>query len=337
MEVVVHSLLVSSSAIAFVTERMAGMRNWGSYFGLINTRHKAARDEEFWDNQHAFVYFTPEITMPRSRFQALPPWEKAEATAAAIGLGMDRAVVSGRAAARLLGIEVHDWRDATVDLTYRNRGRPPGRSRRQKGARYRSVYLPEEQVVTEHSISVTRIYRTLRDIAAWYGVLEGVVAMDSARRQWPGLTREKLRDNLLTGPRFKGKDNVRRAIDLSVPNAGSPKETHARYLLLLANLPGVETIELQVEVLDEVSGARYVIDLVINGWIAVEIDGGVKYDGVTYGGTDDTVLQEREREKRLQNVGYLMLRTGDPEEVVGLVSSALAREAREPRWHRRSA
>ena len=71
--------------------------------------------------------------------------------------------------------------------------------------------------------------------------------------------------------------------------------------------------------------------------LVVEVDGQVKYDGVTYGTPTDQVLrEERQREKALQNLGYTVLRIGHADMVpaadgsvpiVDLIVQALARRA----------
>ncbi|WP_165164077.1 hypothetical protein [Corynebacterium qintianiae] len=48
--------------------------------------------------------------------------------------------------------------------------------------------------------------------------------------------------------------------------------------------------------------------MLIGDRVVSEIDGDVKYDGATYGRTDDVLRKERVREKRLLNDGYLVRR-----------------------------
>ena len=63
------------------------------------------------------------------------------------------------------------------------------------------------------------------------------------------------------------------------------------------------------------------------GDVILEVDGDVKYDGVTYGKTDDIIREERRREKELQNQGKVVVRVTDPCEVPVVVAEALARLA----------
>lgn len=182
-----------------------------------------------------------------------------------------------------------------------------------------------DRVYVEHGMRVTRIHRTLRDVCCFEGLEAGVAAIDSARRKWPGLAVDKLRASMLAGPRFKGAPIVREAVVLSIPNSGSVRESQAR--LLLGAVAGVVTVEVQAEFIDRRTGERYYVDFLINGWLILEVDGDVKYDGVTYGKTDDIIREERRREKELQNQGKVVVRVTDPCEVPVVVAEALARLA----------
>lgn len=191
--------------------------------------------------------------------------------------------------------------------------------------RYRYGNLPADRVFGEHGLRVTRIHRTLRDVCVFDGLAAGVVALDSARRTWPDASIEAWSDGMLAGPRFKGAAVVREAIALSIPNSGSVWETRAR--LLLQSIPGVNSVVAQARFVDAGTGEVFYVDFLINGWLILEVDGDVKYDGVTYGPTDDVIRAERRREKSLQNTGKVVVRVTDPADVVGVVSDALVRFA----------
>ncbi|GAB2511966.1 DUF559 domain-containing protein [Corynebacterium atrinae] len=292
---------------------------------MINKRNMAISDTEFWESLASYKFLTAEVAMPRSSYDELAPWVRPTVQAAAVGMSVDTAVVAGRAAARLWGIALHNWRDPTVDLLYTDDKRPGGRSTWPAGWVYHSAHLSPDDVRELRGVRVTSVMRTLRDIASWNGELEGVVATDSARAKWSELTKATLRRHMLPSPRFAGKASVERVIELSDEKSGSPLESHARFLLVEANLEGVVSIETQAKVTDPATGQNFLLDLLINNWIAVEIDGQVKYDGVSFGATEDVIRRERQREKTIQNMGLVMIRTSKPEEVVELVARALAR------------
>ena len=148
----------------------------------------------------------------------------------------------------------------------------------------------------------------------------------SMRCTWTGSGRAAgvVRRGMLAGPRFRGARAVREALGLSIPNAGSALESHARVLLVLSDVPGIESIAAQAAIRDPATGETYYVDLLINGWLIVEIDGDVKYDGETYGRTDDVIRAERSREKALQNTGRVVVRVSDPRETPEVVAHALA-------------
>lgn len=177
----------------------------------------------------------------------------------------------------------------------------------------------------EHGLRVTRINRTLRDICVFEGLTAGVVALDSARHNWPDVPIEQWRDGMLEGPRFKGSAVVREALELSIPNSGSASETRARLLLL--GLTGIASMVAQAPFIDEETGETYYVDFLINGWLILEVDGDVKYDGVTYGKTDEVIRKERRREKSLQNMGKVVMRITDPADAPLVVGNALDRFA----------
>lgn len=305
------------------------MRDWATHFGLVNIRKRQAR--HVWAEASRYILLASETVMEKERFSELPSWEQATAYAAAVGMTIDTAVVAGKAAARLLEIEVLGW-DPVVELMHVGGVQPGSRSKWPEGVHYRYCALQSREVYEEHGLRVTNVPRTLGDIARYHGLMDGVVVMDSARKRWPDLTKEVLHDHLTRGRPYPGVKAVRRAIELSVPDAGSPLESQARFLLLEAALPQVESVQVQARFTHP--GGHFDVDLLVNGWLVIEIDGEIKYDGVTYGRkTDEVIRDERAREKFLQNLGLVVLRVGHrdllpapdggPCPLIGLVADAL--------------
>ena len=277
---------------------------------------------------------TPEIAVDAATYRRLPPWERAEVRARAFGMAADRAVLCSLSAARILGIEVLSW-DDTVELGYVNSDRTPPKSQRAPRTRYYGSRVPRTEIVVVDGLRVTGVERTLVDVARHHGVVEGVVVIDSALRRFPGLNVQRLTaagEHL----RLRGIATYRRAVQLCDEKSESPKESQARALIHLAALPGVKKVRTQARV--TVGGRQIRVDLLIDGWLVVEVDGQIKYDGVTYGKPTDQVLrEERQREKALQNLGYTVLRIGHADMVpaadgsvpmVDLIAQALARRAR---------
>ncbi|MDO5512044.1 hypothetical protein [Corynebacterium sp.] len=252
---------------------------------------------------------TAEVAVPRDYFTRLPPWEKAEARAAAVGLATDKAVVCGMAAARLWGVPLLGV-EKTVDLLLPGRSRPPSKRLWMSGTTYRSAVLPEAQITTQGGIRVTTLLRTLTDICRYEDRDEAVAAVDSVRRKWPTFTKEKLHQRLEHMGSYPGIGDFREVVEMSRAMIGSPWETKARLLLLRCGDPAIISVETQVAFQDPITGKVYYVDILINGWLVLEIDGLTKYRGA-YGDDPETViLEERAREKALQNLGSVVLRVG---------------------------
>lgn len=288
--------------------------DWKDTHRLVLLRHLPYDSPEIRDrlSSGTLLRLTSEVAVPADHYRNLPPWGQAEARAAAVGLTVDKGVVAGKAAARLWGVELlHVEKEVEVQLP--GRARASGRRTWTTGARYRSVILPDRYHTVERGIRVTTPMRCLLDIARHESPHEAVVALDSARRLWPGLTVDVIRrDIALMGPVRNGA-KFHAALERSLPGIGSPWETLARLLLLDAALPAIHTIETQVGFRDPLTGRSYFVDILINGWLVLEVDGRSKYRGA-YGDTPAAVvLAERDREKALQNLGRVVLRVGKSE------------------------
>lgn len=275
-----------------------GMRNWGGELGFADVRTLGGRA--------GHTLLTAEIAVADSVWGPLAPWEKSAARAFAVGLTMDSAVICGKSAARLIGIEMPGWED-TVEVTYPGNRKPGGRRYWPEGVRFRYRNLDEGSIREHHGIRVTDSHRTVRDIAVLHSLTDGVVALDSARRKWPNWSLGQWEAGMFRGPRFKGMAIVRQMLELSVPDSGSPQESLARVRLIVARLPGVESIRTQVRF--EAGGRSFPVDLLLNGWLALEFDGELKYEEGAFGRTTrETLLREREREVLLLNLGLQIRR-----------------------------
>lgn len=246
---------------------------------------------------------TPEIAIWEETWEQLPPWERARARDHAFGMSADRAILCGASAARIHGLAVAGA-GRMVEMTYLNRNSVRARKFWPPWTVFRSAGLRRDEVCVVEGIRVTAVSRTLRDVARYHGLAAGVVAIDDARRKDSALTIDSLHRTITAGQSYHGVGTVRRAIDLSVSNSDSPLESQARVILVTAAVGMV-----QAQVVITVRGRAYRVDLLIDGWLIIEIDGNVKYDGVTFGkAVDDVLRAERHRETQLQNAGFVVIR-----------------------------
>lgn len=291
------------------------MKNWAEEFGLINLTRLKQSDHEVSRRVADGVLrkLTAEVVMDAELYEQLPPWDRAAARAFAVGLTVDKAVVSGQAAARLWGLHTLTIEDSVS--CYLPDGRTPSSPKQwPPGVVYRYGHMDPKDVHEYHGIRVASFTRFFLDIAHYEGVHAAVVVVDSARRQFPELTEEFLLDRLKAFPRYRGLTNLRRAIELSIPNSDSAQETRARIILHEAQLPGINSVQPQVRFHRGTTGRFHMVDFLINGWIIVEIDGRSKYNTGSPEELETALMAERDREKFLTNHGYMVLRI-DPKQL----------------------
>lgn len=271
---------------------------------------------------------TKEIAVDAGDYAVLKPWEKAEVRARAFGLAADRAVLCSLSAARILGVAVLSS-SPVVELTYMEDKAPASRKQWPMGTVYRRGMLLENEVTRVDGIWVTGAGRTCLDIARFHGVREGVVAMDDALRNDENVTKRALRERAEEMAKLKGICDARLSIELATGKSESVLESLARIELVLWGSELIETIEEQVEFLLP-DGTTVRVDLLINGWLIIELDGENKYDGETFGGDPGHVLRaERRRENSLRQLGHTVVRFSYAEVRRGVMREAVERLLRD--------
>lgn len=279
------------------------MEDWKQKFGLIGLRHLALKDQP----QGNVYYLTAEVVIDAETYQNLPPWDKAAARACAVGMTVDVAVISGQAAARLRGLQVLEIESHVV--CYLPGAKVPSSKKKwTKGVVYRSGYLRESDIETFQGMRITSLICTFLDIARYDGLDAAVVVIDSARRRWPELTKERLLEEANPFRGRAGLKVLKSAIALSVHCSDSAQETKARLLIQKARIPEIKRLLLQAPFDRPEIGTFYLVDILINNKIIVEIDGRVKYQRNSAARTEEVIIAEREREKYLSNLGYIVLR-----------------------------
>ncbi|MCT1413905.1 hypothetical protein EKI51_02045 [Corynebacterium sanguinis] len=231
-----------------------------------------------------------QIAMPIDLFAGLAFHEQRFVEALARGRNAYQAVLTGRSAARVLGMWVVSLSPEPVELALPSGEVPPTYRRdRSVACRRRCV----DTWVDVYGVRTTPPIRTFIDIARDHGFAEGLIAADWLLAN--GFERDDLYRELAAAGPMRHVRVVRRCIALATAQSESPYESLARAVLIEA---GVQGIELQVWA----GGFR--MDMLIGGWLAIEIDGDVKY-------SDDpglTIRQEYERQKSLGNMGFVFLR-----------------------------
>ena len=233
------------------------------------------------------------IVYPEKSWRELKFHERQWLRVEAAAMMSREAVLVGRSAARMHGIWVISTTEEPVELCLPSRGSSPTR-RNLEGLLFRRMVLRSNEISLRDGHRVTNGFRTFADIARHHGFVEGLVAADYLRRS--GFTLELLEREAGQLGRLKGVAVVRECIRHCVPDSGSPYESFARALLIQA---GIGPLFTQYEV------AGRFADLCIDGWLLIEIDGNVKYQGPN---AERARQEEFERQKMIANRGYVFLR-----------------------------
>lgn len=230
---------------------------------------------------------------PAREWQGLRYHERRYVEVKAAAMESNTAILLGRSAARVHGMWVVAATEEKIEITSWSGSAPPSRLRSGRFV-YRYTALRDDEVSEVDGCRVTRGVRTFVDIARFHGFEEGVVAVDSLLRQ--GFTTGMVAAELEKMGRLKKIKVARECLRHANALSESAYESYARALLIAAQISG---IEVQVEI------RGYRVDILIDGWLVIEIDGNVKYDG-----PDAERVRQAEflRQKRVGNEGYYFLR-----------------------------
>lgn len=220
---------------------------------------------------------------------------------------------SGPTAAWLLGLDFLPCQpiEVTVDREVSIRSRA--------GVRLRRALLPESDVVRRRGFRTTSPLRTACDLGSRRDLVESVVALDMALHA--GLvTVADLERYLSTNAGAKGIKRLRRAVHLAEPKAESPMETRLRMQLVIARLPRpCVQVDLHGRTRDFLGRA----DLYYSDRRLV-----IEYDGENH---KDRQVADLQRQNRLVNAGYHLLRFTAADLRVPGSAASLVRQAR-ARW-----
>ncbi|MDO4762040.1 MAG: hypothetical protein Q4A31_08995 [Corynebacterium sp.] len=265
-------------------------------------RMRALTEQDLQRCYGPLEYLTATIVTPWLSFDRLPVWQKRKLRARACVLSYPRAVLSGWAAADILGIGVLARDDVIgeVCLTYAGKVRSGGSRSLGEAILFSNRDLPVEDIVEVDGVQCTSIARTFVDIQYYYGELESLCFIESALSVVSGLTKEEIASRLRQLDGLRGVVGAKKVLARAQHRVGSVMETYLRYLIEKASRGQyrglVKTIEVQACV-STPEGNRFP-DLLINGWLIVEFDGVSKYG--------DTIAEFR-RAKRLEEHRQILL------------------------------
>lgn len=265
---------------------------------------------------------SPNHVIASETYRRLPWFHQNTLRAATAGLSATRSLVISRSAARLHGLWVIGRPREPVEMTLlsgHSRPSPP------PGVIYRRLRLRAEDTARVHGVPVTSLARSAADVARYHGWEEGLVVFDSLLRRtaMPGQDAQRLARYLEGLGPLKGIAFARAALSHASPLSESPYESLARAQLLAAQRrhPQIRSVQLQRQIdLEDTFRSTHGlhrtvarVDLLVNDRVVVEVDGESKYDGTFGDDPNAVVVDERKREKRLHNLGYLVLRVSPRE------------------------
>lgn len=212
-------------------------------------------------------------------------------------------VLSHRSAAAVHGLPMLDSAARAVHFT-----RPgSGGSRTTSAKKVHVSQLPEHDRTTVDGLQLTTVARTLFDVGRSESLQTTVVAADAALQRGlvDGPTMQRV---LAEQPSTAGRPKVIRALGLVDGRSESPGETLTRLAL---DRRGMPPLEWQPGVFDELGKFVGRTDgAVPSCGVLLEFDGEIKYRRLVKPGQDavQVVLDEKRREERLSELGWLVIR-----------------------------
>ena len=240
-----------------------------------------------------FVELEPTVWFPAATWGELKYHERQWLRVEAAAMVSNAAVLVGRSAARKLGMWVISSGEEPVEVALPSRSVSQSRAQSGRYAFRFSKLRRDEQLVYEGHCLTTPI-RTFIDIARYHGFIEGLIAADYLLRR--GIERNAIEKEIRKMGRAKGIGEARKCLEHAIPNSDSAYESLARGLLIEAGI-GPVVAQAQIE--------RYFADLLVQGWLIIEIDGEIKYERDDAG---EVWKKEFNRQKRIGNKGYVILR-----------------------------
>lgn len=294
-----------------------------------NGRHRASLlNNPKWRAEH--IPLTRSQYINKHAFSRLPFWQRRRAVTAAVRRSTKTAVITGFAAADLYGIATLDFkRSMRVDLVLPEHRKPPSRHQWTNWVSYRSCHLPTEDITEINNTPVVTLARLFVDIIALHDELEGLAFIESVlnneRLVNNGYDKKYFQSYLTRNKGAWGMRQAQKVLDMALYSIQSPFETLARWLIIKEpRLRGAEVIPQAVIPTMTADGykARR-LDLLLFGWLAIEIDGQMKYTDAVAAAANmsrgEYIQSERKRETLIQNMGYHFIRLRPNQVVTTLI------------------
>lgn len=250
------------------------------------------------------------VYFPVMRYRELNRYQREKLQVIATAMARPRCTIVGQSAALVheLAISSPVSRQTGVEL-----GHTQGTVRTEKDCRYRRVPDDHESraqtVRTEFGeVRASSLIDTCAEMALWHSTQSAVMAIESAFHrkllhvgEWEKVV--ELIVERVAGR--KGAARARQALKLVTPFSESPRESELKVALWRAGFPVPYQ---QVNIYARTGELLGRADFMFECGLVVEYDGRVKYDNSLGTPLDHVLLNERNREKALQNEGFVVLR-----------------------------
>ncbi len=260
------------------------------------------------------VMLTKSVYVEKEAYDQLEPWQKFRLKAQAVGISARTAVITGFAAALLWDVPILNRKHYDmVELVLPGTRCPPSRAEWADGVYYHNSTLPEEDVTEIGGIRVVTLARLLFDITTFHGQTEGLVFLEAVLNKnelrHAGYTKKYFAQYLTGREGQWGVNKTLRVVKQALYGIQSPWETFARCLIVAE--PKLKTADIIPQAaIRTINPSGWIstkyVDLLLFGWLCVEIDGRIKY--ATTQTQAEVLHKERCRETGIQNLGYQFLR-----------------------------
>lgn len=284
------------------------MTFWGKGINVNDIRTIPASDREFFSQPWHKIHGSFRIS--KEDWEALEPGDRQKLRAKAVGRQVQTAILVGRAAGELWGLWVLGA-DYDIELSYPSNGKPPPKRQWLPGVRYRQMHIPREDWIEQKGVRLSTLTRTVIDICRLESFPHGLAAIESYLRA--GHSKSRLIEHFHKIGNLKGKKKFLRALKWAGTSSRSASESLAKAQMIEA---GVKMAKIKQNPRMYIKGEKYFPDFLYDGWLAIEVNGEVKYRG-KYGDPVKRMRTERKKEEDFLNAGYSRLSVGWQELVTG--------------------